>query len=369
VLTIKVFIYKARKMKFKTFLPIVAMLLPIALMTSCNDDDKDDGLHPTVLTTSPEKNETNVARNMVVTVTFSEAMDASTINSNSFTLRQGNTNISGEVEYTGDVATFIPSGTLLAAIDYTATLSTAVKSAKGYALKNTHEWEFSTGGSTESLESVDLKTAGNYVILASAGISNTGGSAIDGDLGLSPNATSFITGFTLTDKTGYAESNLVTGRVYAADMADPTPINLTTAVANMITAYNDAAGRSMVDFVELGSGNIGGKTLTPGVYKWTNTLLVSSDVTISGNSTDVWIFQIAENLTVSSGAKIILIGGAQASNIFWQVAGQATLGTTSHFEGTILSMTGVTLQTGATMNGKVLAQTAVALDTNTITKK
>jgi hypothetical protein len=92
-----------------------------------------------------------------------------------------------------------------------------------------------------------------------------------------------------------------------------------------------------------------------------------SDVTISGGANDVWIFQIAGNLTMSSAVNITRIGGAQAKNIFWQVAGDATFGTTSHFEGVILSMTGITLQTGASINGRALAQTAVILDGNTVT--
>ncbi len=355
-------------MRLKTFLPLAALLLPIALMTSCKDDDENDGT-PTAMETSPSKNATDVARNHVVTVTFSEDMDASTINASTFTLKQGDISIDGEVEVLGAVATFTPTGTLAAGKDFTATISTSAKSATGIALKNDLVFEFSTGGSTESVAAVDLGTAGDYVILAKSAINNSSTSVITGDLGLSPQATTFITGLTLTDFTGYATSAQVTGKVYAADMADPTPMDLTTAVENMMTAYNDAAGRSMTDFVELGAGNIGGKTLTAGIYKWTNTVLMPGDVTISGSSTDVWIFQIAEDLTVSSSAKVILTGGAQASNIFWQVAGQATLGTTSHFEGTILSMTGVTLQTGATYNGKILAQTAVVLDSNVVTKK
>jgi hypothetical protein len=151
-------------------------------------------------------------------------------------------------------------------------------------------------------------------------------------------------------------------------MASPTPVNLTTAVNNMMTAYTDAAGRPSPDFFELGSGNIGGKTLVSGLYKWTNTVTLPSTITISGSSTDVWIFQIAGNLTVSSAVKVILKDGAQAKNIFWQVAGQVTFGTTSHVEGVVLSMTGITFQTGASMNGRALAQSAVILDKNTITK-
>jgi hypothetical protein len=210
--------------------------------------------------------------------------------------------------------------------------------------------------------------AGDYVILAKTAINNSATSAVTGDLGISPAATTYITGLALTDFTGYATSSQVTGKVYAADMAVPTPVNLTTAVENMITAYNDAAGRVSPDFLELATGNIGGLTLTPGLYKWTTTVTIPSDVIISGGANDIWIFQISGDISMSSAVNITLSGGAQAKNIFWQVAGQATLGATSHFEGVILSMTGITFQTGASINGRALAQTAVVLDNNAVTK-
>ncbi|MHB1147161.1 MAG: ice-binding family protein [Lutibacter sp.] len=221
---------------------------------------------------------------------------------------------------------------------------------------------------TSGPTAVELGTSGNYVILAKTSIANTPTSAIEGDLGISPSATSFITGFGLTAATGYATSPQISGRIYAADMVAPTSSNLTLAVENMITAYNDAAGRPSPNFTELGTGNIGGKTLVPGLYKWTSSVTVPTDVTLSGGPNDVWIFQIAGNLTTSAGIKIKLAGGAQAKNIFWQVAGYAIFGTTSHFEGVVLSMTGITFQTGASFKGRALAQTAVILDANAITQ-
>ena len=136
----------------------------------------------------------------------------------------------------------------------------------------------------------------------------------------------------------------------------------------MQTAYTDAAGRSNPDFLNLGAGIIGGLTLVPGLYKWTSGVTIPSNVTISGGTNDVWIFQVAGTLTMSSAVKIILRGGAQARNIFWQTSGAVTLGTTSHFEGTILGMTGINLQTGASINGRLLAQTEVTLQMNTVTK-
>jgi hypothetical protein len=356
-------------MKLIKTMPILAMMF-IMLMVSCKDKENNPtptgDIVPTVESTIPENNDNNVIRNQKVIITFSEAMDPSTINNTTFTVEQGTANISGDVVYSGLEATFTPTVPFNAATEFTATVNTDAKSQNGINLEENYEWKFTTSGSESSIVGIDLGSSGNYVILSKTAINNSGTSAITGDLGLSPAATTFITGLSLTDFTGYATSAQVTGQVFAADMADPTPINLTTAVENMITAYNNAAGRSETDFLELGAGNIGGKTLTSGVYKWTNTVTIPTDVTISGSSTDVWIFQIAENLTMSSATSIILTGGAQAKNIYWQVAGQATLGTTSHFEGIILSMTGITFQTGASINGRALAQTAVVLDGNAV---
>lgn len=326
-----------------------------------------DTTKPTISSTDPLNNATSVARNKVIAINFNEAMDPLTINASTIILKQGTTAVLGSVGYTGTTATFEPTA-LAAGLTYTATITTGAKDVAGNALAVNTVWSFTTGGTLSSLTAVDLGASINYVILAKTAINNISTSAVTGDLGLSPAATSYVTGFSLTNATGYATSAQLTGKIYAADMADPTPINLTTAVNNMITAYNDAAGRPSPDFSELGTGNIGGKTLTPGLYKWTNTVTIPSSVTISGGANDVWIFQIAGNLTMSSAVNITLNGGAQAKNIFWQVAGQATLGTTSHFEGIIMSMTGITFQTGASMNGRALAQTAVILDANAITK-
>jgi hypothetical protein len=133
----------------------------------------------------------------------------------------------------------------------------------------------------------------------------------------------------------------------------------------MQTAYTDAAGRAP-DVTELGAGDIGGKTLAPGVYKWSSGLLITTDATLSGSANDVWIFEIAQTLDISPGKQVILSGGAEAKNIFWQVAGQVTLETTSVFNGNILGQTLIALQTGATLNGKALAQTAVTLQGNSV---
>ena len=215
---------------------------------------------------------------------------------------------------------------------------------------------------------VDLGTAGNFVILAKTGISTTGSTQIWGDLGVSPIDSTAITGFGLVmDASGtFSTSSLVTGNVYAADYTDPTPTMLTTAVGDMETAYTNAAGVAP-DYTTLYSGDLTGQTLGPGCYVWSTAVLVSAaGVTISGAAGDVWIFQIAQNLDLAEGAQVTLSGGAQASNIFWQVAGQATLGTTSVMKGVILCQTAIVMNTGASLEGIALAQTAVTMDANVV---
>ncbi len=192
-------------------------------------------------------------------------------------------------------------------------------------------------------------------------------SAVTGALGISPAAASYITGFSLTaDPTNvFATSAQVTGKVYASDYASPTPANLTTAIGDMQLAFSDAAGRAP-NVTELGAGTIGGMTIGPGVYKWSSGLLIPTDLTLSGGAADVWIFQIAQTLTVSSATRVILAGGALPQNVFWQVAATVDLGTTSHFEGIVLTQTSITLQTGASVNGRLLAQTMVSIAGSTV---
>src|SRR3954470_17220990 len=222
---------------------------------------------------------------------------------------------------------------------------------------------------------VDLGTAGDlagaagYVILAKTAVTNVPTSAVTGNIGVSPAAASFLTGFSSTLPAGGAASTSaqVVGKMYAPDYAVPTPANLTAAIGKMQASYTDAAGRTGPDFTELGGGNLGGLTLSPGLYKWSTAVTIPTNVTVAGGTSDVWIFQISGDLSLSAATKVILSGGASARNIFWQVAGRATLGTTSHFEGTILCQTAIALQTGATLNGRALAQTEVALDGNSVT--
>jgi len=329
-----------------------------------------DDTAPTITSTNPANADTDVAINRNIAATFNEAMDPATITTATFTLKQGATPVSGTVTSLGNVATFAPGSNLAPNTTFTATITTGAEDLAGNALAANKVWSFKTGTATAAgPEPVVLGTAGNFVILAKSGISTTGTTSVVGDIGVSPAAASFITGFGLSaPPTTFTTSSLVTGKVYAADYDPPTPANMTTAVSDMETAFTDAAGRTLPDATELGAGEIGGLTLVPGLYKWGTDVLISTDVTLSGGANDVWIFQIAQNLNLADAKKVTLAGGAQAKNIFWQVAGQATLGTTSNFKGIILCQTAIVLNTGASLNGRALAQTAVTLDANAVTK-
>jgi Ice-binding-like len=228
---------------------------------------------------------------------------------------------------------------------------------------------FATTNNSTSPGAVNLGTAASFVILAKSAVSTTGITSVVGHVGVSPAAESLLTGFSQArDATNqFSTSSLVTGRLYAADMAPPTPTQMTTAIGDMETAYTDAAGRPGGPVLGA-AGDIGGLTITPGTYTFATSLFVNSDVTLSGSANDVWLFQIAGDLTQASGTRITLAGGALPKNIFWQTFGVAAIGTTAHFEGIILSQTAITVNTGATVNGRMLAQTAVTLNANAVTQ-
>ena len=220
---------------------------------------------------------------------------------------------------------------------------------------------------------VNLGTAGTFAILTKTGITTTGVTSITGDMGTSPIAVTAITGFglMLAASGTHSTSSLVTGNVYGASHAVPTPSNLGTAVFDMETAYLNAEGRqgATQDKAELNSGSVEGLTLTPGLYKWSSNVGFTSSVTFAGSDTDIWILQIAGDVVVGSGAEVFLTDGALAENIFWQVAGYVDVGTTAKVKGVFLVKTHMAFKTGSSLNGAALAQTAVTLDATTIVKK
>jgi hypothetical protein len=216
---------------------------------------------------------------------------------------------------------------------------------------------------------VALGTAGSYAILAQSGVSTVPTSAVTGDVGLNAVATG-LTGFSETLPPGgaFSTSAQVTGKIFASDYAVPTPANLTTASTDAGTAYTDASTKAATFPVNPTAGVIpaaGSAPVAPGVYKWTGNVAMT-DTTLDGGANDVWVFQVAGNLTQATNTTVTLANGAQAKNVFWAVAGNVTLGAGAHLEGVVLSQTAIHLQTGASANGRLIAATAVTLDNSTV---
>jgi len=208
---------------------------------------------------------------------------------------------------------------------------------------------------------VDLGTAYHFVLLSEAGITDVAPSVVVGMVGTSP----------ITGAADLLSCSEVTGNIYSVDAAGPAPCGriaatrLSNAVGDMHTAYTDAASRTPTT-TEWNAGEIGGLTFTPGVYGWSSNVNIPSDIYLSGNAQDVWIFQVAQNVTLADGVAVHLRGAARSRNVFWQVAGAVTLGTTSRMKGIVLSKTMISAATGAEIHGRLFAQTAVTLQKTTL---
>jgi len=378
-----------------------------------------DATAPTaVLPTNPIDTSTGVPVNTNVSATFSEPIDPATVTAATFTLASqasgpgcafvfpdpdpcppGSIDGSASPTGSGNVVTFVPLITLTRSTTgasaktqtYTATITSGVNGVKdlaGNPLASDLVWTFVAGAGASAgpyagagPAPLALGTAAGFAVLAETGVTNAGPSVITGNVGATTPESS-ITGFSpLTPaadpdtNAGFSTSTQVSGSIFATNYHSPTPDDLATAVSDMGLAYTDAAGRKLpAPTVDLAGGNISG-TLAPGLYKFTTGVNIGAGgLTLSATSVapndakDAWIFQIAGNLTVANNAVVTLSNGAVAKNVFWQVAGQATLGTTSNFKGTILSNTQIVVQNGATVTGRALAKTQVTLDHSTVTK-
>lgn len=332
----------------------LAALLAVAFV-GCSDDDPvappPDTVAPTISSTNPADGATGVA---VITASFSEAMNASTISTATFAVSgPGVTPVVGVVSYDAStyIARFTPTSALTASTTYTATVTTGTKDVAGNAMASNRVWTFTTAASSSNQASVPLGSAGAFVILAGSTVTNSGATALTGDLGVSPGTA--VTGF---------PPGTMTGTQHAGDATSAA------AMTDLTTAYNDAAGRTQSPVTI--AGNLGGLTLPPGLYKSTSSLSISSgDLTLDaqGDANAVFVFQMASTLTTTSGRKVILSGGAKSTNVYWQVGSSATLGTTSVFKGTIMADQSITLNTGASLNGRALARIgAVTLAGNAV---
>ncbi len=269
---------------------------------------------------------------------MNELMNEATINAASFTMTDASGAVDGTLSYNGKTAEFVPTANLASETLYTVTVTIAATDLAGNPVAEGKTWSFTTTNNlAKGPPVVNLGTAGNYVILSKTGVAAGGASAIIGDVGVSPAARTFLTVFALTlDGTGtFATSTKVTGKLYGSDMTSPTGPNRTTAVADMLTAYSVA---------------------------------IDTAIELNGSANDVWIFQIAGDLSVANGTIFTLTGGTKASNIFFQVAGAVSFGTTADVKGIFLCQTAITVNTGAALLGRALSQTAVTLDANAVTQ-
>jgi len=353
----------------------VAALL-VGFMIGCAPvDETADTTAPAVLYVVPANAAIDVPINDIITATFDEVMDPATISDTTFTVTApGPIPVAGTVTLAGagTTAIFTPDSDLDNFTWYTATLTTGAKDAAGNALGIASVWTFQTADFLhEGPQRVILGTAANFAILAKTRIDTVTASTITGDIGISPAAATYITGFSLVgDGTlaGFTTSTQVSGNVYASNYAAPTPAMLTTAVLDMQAAYTDAAGRLLPDESEMGAGIIGGLTIVPGLYKWGTNVSINSDLTLDGGPHDVWIFQVAGDVSLASATDVLLVGGAEPKNVFWQVAGGVgvSVGTSSNFAGIVLTQKAVTLGTSANVDGRLFAQSQVNLDGSTV---
>ncbi|MDB4962201.1 MAG: hypothetical protein JWP01_2200 [Myxococcales bacterium] len=311
-----------------------------------------NAMPPTVISVTPLDGAINISLNVSPTATFSKAMNAATINSQTFMLSQGATPIAGVVtlDPVTNTATFNPMNPLISGLVYTATVNTGAQDTGGMALQMSRTWMFTTSMCAQV--GITLGAAGNFAVLAGSTVTNTGLTTVTGDLGVSPGTA--VTGFPPGILVGMQHTNTTSA----------------TAIANLTTAYDEAAGRTLCPVSV--AGNLGGMTLAPGLYKSTSSLeITSGDLTLDamGDPDAVWVFQVASTLTTTIGRQVILAGGAQSRNIYWQVGTSATLGVTSVFHGTIMADQAITLNTGAVLNGRALARiAAVALAGNTVVR-
>lgn len=306
-----------------------------------------DTLAPTVTSTNPVDLKTNVLINKTVAGTFSESMDPLTVVTSNFKVTgPGNTAVSGTLNYNAPskTATFTPSSNLAPNTTFTATIkggATGVKDLAGNPLASDKVWTFTTGTQVAQAP-IQLGRAGPFALMATAAISGTGATQINGDVGLNPGSAQGI------------PPSQVNGTIHVTNQ---TIIN---AQSDLLAAYNDALSRSVTS-VAL-PGNMGGLTFTPGLYTNSTSVLISgagpnNNVTLDaqGDENAIFIFKMGSTLTTGPGAQVILAGGAKAGNVFWQVGTSATLDTTTIFKGNILASVTITVNSGSAVEGRLLA--------------
>jgi hypothetical protein len=355
---------------------------------------------PTVISTVPAANASSVGINQAINATFSTHMDPATISTVTFTLAgPGTTSVSGTVTYNAasDIATFTPTANLTANAQFTATVTTGAKDLSGNALAANDVWTFMTGATATGPGPVTLGSASTFGnIGGGAGMTNQGlNTVVNGDIGTTAVSTT-VTGFHDTAGCVYTETTsnvgLVNGTIYTAappPTGGPAACATTEGTATTFTIAQKALADAQIAFNTLkgmpagpdpGAGQLGGLTLASGVYTSAagSFLITGSDLTLDakGDANAVWVFQMASTLTVGApGAprSIILINGAQAKNVYWQVTSAATINGAGGgtMVGTIIASAGVTLSTAGnaaitTLNGRALGLNASVTVVNSV---
>jgi hypothetical protein len=358
-----------RKQKVSKFW-ISAFLMVFAVVMSGCGDEKNAGAGnpsdpltpPTVTSVTPPDTSTGVCPSTAnITATFSKAMNQNTINTSTFTLTGPSAaSVPGTVslDSTGLIATFAPSSALTVNTAYTATVTTGVADKFGFNLAANKVWTFTTATTACPGPIAFVTPACGFGILAGTTVTNVAGTAttVSGDVGVWPG----------TAITGFGPPASITGTQYTG----PGPGVAMTAQGQLTTAYNAAASAAAGGTIL--TADIGGQTLPPGAYRTTSaqpTLGITGTLTLNGQGDPnaVFIIHVESALTTASSSKVLLIGGAQAKNVIWQIGSSATLGTNSVFTGNILALSSITVTTGTTLNGRALARNgAVTLDTNTV---
>ena len=353
-----------KKIKFPK-LCLIASLFALA-MFGCSDPDKHAGAPgdpltpPTVTSETPANGSTLICPNTpIVAATFTKSMNPATLNTTTFTLTgPASAAVTGTVAYVDatKTATFTPTLSLAASTTFTASITTGAVDVYGNPLAAApFIWTFTTSAACPPPPPpVVLGAACGFGILgATPVVSNVGNSVVTGDVGIWPALS--ITGF---------PPGTLTGALHGGDSV------AMTAQGDLTTAYNNAAGAAGGAVL---TADIGGQTLPPGVYKTTSaqpSLGITGTLTLDGKGDPnaTWIFQVVSTLTTAAGnSNVVLIGGAQAHNVIWQIGSSATLGTNTTLAGTIMAQVSITLNTGATLNGRALARTgAVTLDSNPV---
>src|ERR1700680_165620 len=303
---------------------------------------------PTITSTVPANAATGVGINQAVNATFSKAMDPATISTATFTVTgPGPAPVTGTVAYDvpSHVATFTPTSNLAPSTTYTATILTGVKDVSGNALASgtaPNPWTFTTGATATGQAPVNLRSASTFAVMATSSISSTGSVQVNGDVGLHPGTSQGI------------PPAQVNGTIH---VNDPQVLQ---AQADLLTAYNDAVSRSTNS--QTLPGNLGGLTFAPGLYTNSTSVLISgagpgNNVTLDagGDVNGVFSFKVGYTFTTGPASQVILAGGAQAKNVFWQVGSSATIDTSPAFKGNVLAAVSITLNTGAVVQGRMFA--------------